>query len=117
CFFFRAEDGIRDRNVTGVQTCALPISALPVRDIANFSWVSETLAPATRAPVESCTVTRSEPPGFWALNAGGKDTRTAAPKNEMARAICFRTSLRMDPDLASPESVGSQEHHNYERLP
>src|SRR5699024_11932984 len=25
-----AEDGIRDRNVTGVQTCALPI--LPVRD-------------------------------------------------------------------------------------
>src|SRR5207249_8422674 len=28
--FFQAEDGIRDRNVTGVQTCALPIS-LPVR--------------------------------------------------------------------------------------
>src|SRR5207249_5699091 len=27
-FFFQAEDGIRDRNVTGVQTCALPIFAL-----------------------------------------------------------------------------------------
>src|SRR5207248_8412670 len=25
CFFFQAEDGIRDRTVTGVQTCALPI--------------------------------------------------------------------------------------------
>src|SRR5699024_11530787 len=25
--FVQAEDGIRDRNVTGVQTCALPISA------------------------------------------------------------------------------------------
>jgi len=25
-FFFQAEDGIRDRDVTGVQTCALPIS-------------------------------------------------------------------------------------------
>src|SRR5207249_6993238 len=25
-FFFQAEDGIRGRNVTGVQTCALPIS-------------------------------------------------------------------------------------------
>src|SRR5699024_907441 len=25
CFFSQAEDGIRDRNVTGVQTCALPI--------------------------------------------------------------------------------------------
>src|SRR5437868_9603640 len=38
-FFFQAEDGIRDRNVTGVQTCALPISprtptttaSLPIR--------------------------------------------------------------------------------------
>src|SRR5690349_22045297 len=26
-FFFQAEDGIRDLYVTGVQTCALPISA------------------------------------------------------------------------------------------
>src|SRR5439155_12833851 len=26
-FFFLAEDGIRDGHVTGVQTCALPISA------------------------------------------------------------------------------------------
>src|SRR3989441_6365659 len=26
-FFFQAEDGIRDKLVTGVQTCALPISA------------------------------------------------------------------------------------------
>src|SRR5699024_12232417 len=30
-FFFQAEDGIRDRNVTGVQTCALPISPSPGR--------------------------------------------------------------------------------------
>src|SRR5699024_6747742 len=32
CFFFQAEDGIRDRNVTGVQTCALPIWAFPVEE-------------------------------------------------------------------------------------
>src|SRR5207245_4193285 len=25
CYFFQAEDGIRDATVTGVQTCALPI--------------------------------------------------------------------------------------------
>src|SRR6266508_6333897 len=30
-FFFRAEDGIRDGHVTGVQTCALPISR-------SWSW-------------------------------------------------------------------------------
>src|SRR5256886_8813750 len=28
CFFFQAEDGIRDLTVTGVQTCALPISGV-----------------------------------------------------------------------------------------
>src|SRR6266498_2616083 len=27
-FFFQAEDGIRDADVTGVQTCALPISTV-----------------------------------------------------------------------------------------
>src|SRR5699024_11722437 len=36
-FLFQAEDGIRDRNVTGVQTCALPISIIfsVVRNIFN----------------------------------------------------------------------------------
>src|SRR3712207_9019254 len=34
CFFFQAEDGIRDIGVTGVQTCALPIleEGRPPRD-------------------------------------------------------------------------------------
>src|SRR5699024_11666587 len=37
-FFFQAEDGIRDRNVTGVQTCALPIfSGLIVEPGSNKS--------------------------------------------------------------------------------
>src|SRR5260370_19341705 len=31
CFFFQAEDGIRDSSVTGVQTCALPICGSRVR--------------------------------------------------------------------------------------
>src|SRR5699024_11256860 len=40
-FFFQAEDGIRDRNVTGVQTCALPISS---GSCANCASVSEKAA-------------------------------------------------------------------------
>src|SRR5699024_11758978 len=32
-FFLQAEDGIRDRNVTGVQTCALPISYEAFREV------------------------------------------------------------------------------------
>src|SRR5699024_11699221 len=33
--FFQAEDGIRDRNVTGVQTCALPIFADHLANVAG----------------------------------------------------------------------------------
>src|SRR5437868_9087624 len=40
-FFFQAEDGIRDRNVTGVQTCALPI--LPPSALCSPSWSFEAL--------------------------------------------------------------------------
>src|SRR5207248_8797512 len=32
-FFFQAEDGIRDRTVTGVQTCALPICVAEVEKL------------------------------------------------------------------------------------
>src|SRR5690606_39615644 len=42
-FFFQAEDGIRDFHVTGVQTCALPISV-------RFARRHATAWPAWRAP-------------------------------------------------------------------
>src|SRR5437867_10153292 len=44
-FFFQAEDGIRDRTVTGVQTCALPICLLRIP-----SWVWSLLV-VVRCPV------------------------------------------------------------------
>src|SRR5260370_5603403 len=37
-FFFQAEDGIRDSSVTGVQTCALPISPTERRPIAEAQF-------------------------------------------------------------------------------
>src|SRR5439155_3503642 len=39
-FFFQAEDGIRDGHVTGVQTCALPISAGVVRVTTAETYVT-----------------------------------------------------------------------------
>src|SRR5690554_1418627 len=44
-FFFQAEDGIRDADVTGVQTCALPISQMPIEeyDPSLGIWVNKTL--------------------------------------------------------------------------
>src|SRR5256884_571143 len=43
-FFFQAEDGIRDVAVTGVQTCALPISPAPLEP----HWFQILLALADR---------------------------------------------------------------------
>src|SRR5205085_6683397 len=45
-FFFQAEDGIRDLTVTGVQTCALPISA--VSRAAERSIIDASGDPAVR---------------------------------------------------------------------
>src|SRR5256885_3758621 len=42
CFFFQAEDGIRDYKVTGVQTCALPIfTAIRFHRGAIQSWACQ----------------------------------------------------------------------------
>src|SRR2546426_7013819 len=38
-FFFQAEDGIRDYKVTGVQTCALPISSMRVASCTTWLFV------------------------------------------------------------------------------
>src|SRR5256885_11427909 len=46
CFFFQAEDGIRDYKVTGVQTCALPICVLRERGACViFGGIHATLYP------------------------------------------------------------------------
>src|SRR5690348_18487091 len=50
-FFFQAEDGIRDGRVTGVQTCALPISrgcACPSRMRASPMFSVDTRSRVSR---------------------------------------------------------------------
>src|SRR5687768_18561126 len=48
-FFFQAEDGIRDVAVTGVQTCALPISPRPHGPLLCIGELEEPLALDRRA--------------------------------------------------------------------
>src|SRR5207249_6620535 len=48
--FFQAEDGIRDRNVTGVQTCALPICE--ILDGLGPTPVAEELLTQVRASAQ-----------------------------------------------------------------
>src|SRR6266498_5627017 len=48
-FFFQAEDGIRDADVTGVQTCALPI-LIPWDRTAACSRQVESVPPSRHLP-------------------------------------------------------------------
>src|SRR3712207_6939749 len=61
--FFQAEDGIRDIGVTGVQTCALPISPKGQRPIAlghhRYKWLYVT---AFVQPISGET--------FWSISNG-----------------------------------------------
>src|SRR5690606_39726478 len=47
-FFFQAEDGIRDFHVTGVQTCALPISGKTPKARSTFPWIIQRANPARK---------------------------------------------------------------------
>src|SRR5207249_5800331 len=73
-FFFQAEDGIRDRNVTGVQTCALPISSkffntmTPDPLILSAPWIS----------VFDVTTHASPPPAARASVANPQSTAMTA---------------------------------------
>src|SRR5690606_12608216 len=51
-FFFQAEDGIRDFHVTGVQTCALPISQVST-DVQLASASTLTVTATTPASVQA----------------------------------------------------------------
>src|SRR5256885_3986523 len=58
-FFFQAEDGIRDYKVTGVQTCALPISLLV--EVVGIIDDDHLAPPARRAQREAgAQLARSE---------------------------------------------------------
>src|SRR5207248_10536517 len=60
-FFFQAEDGIRDRTVTGVQTCALPICTTRLEvPIPPFQPRHRMPVPAPTAPSSTVADARSE---------------------------------------------------------
>src|SRR2546430_3546764 len=50
-FFFQAEDGIRDLTVTGVQTCALPISHESLRTVLGYLNVDLVESACVHIPV------------------------------------------------------------------
>src|SRR5256886_11324087 len=81
-FFFQAEDGIRDLTVTGVQTCALPISSTAVLEQAP---VAPLPAPTSSAMVIFENVTKIYEPDVVALRdiTFGVDKRSEEHTSEL----------------------------------
>src|SRR5258707_2732722 len=78
-FFFQAEDGIRDIGVTGVQTCALPISAPFARIIDLLGRASPSdlsvIADAIERRIEGAAATdRARRIALVGLRGAGKST-------------------------------------------
>src|SRR5256884_3778992 len=62
-FFFQAEDGIRDVAVTGVQTCALPISSRTALYLCpNDLWAGSPKVKPLRGPHPEVGRLRRNPP-------------------------------------------------------
>src|SRR5699024_10268503 len=91
-FFFQAEDGIRDRNVTGVQTCALPI----------YSDTTTRRAPRARRAVTA------SPRVGEAITAWADTTSRHGPRPASSAAMVEMTALAfgsLEPVEASTRAV------------
>src|SRR2546430_16440720 len=91
-FFFQAEDGIRDLTVTGVQTCALPISPIPEESSSPLISPEESVAPPpapeqtpSASPARSARISFVPPPLEGTISLGIFD---ANGKLEIGRASC-----------------------------
>src|SRR5207245_8322882 len=87
-FLFQAEDGIRDATVTGVQTCALPISVILMVAITVvlaatvYVWVSG-FGSQPQAPARSVSLTSNAP-----LANNLKTYTVSSATSEIGRASC-----------------------------
>src|SRR5690606_39400326 len=104
-FFFQAEDGIRDFHVTGVQTCALPISAL------SSGEFSAATACVGAGALDGATATDGAATGGVAT--GGVATGGAAALGEIGRASCRERGLLAGVVAACIQQLGTSEESTY----
>src|SRR5690606_39400303 len=91
-FFFQAEDGIRDFHVTGVQTCALPISA--GSDAHRFAVPPGASVHAIRTTVRPSTVASRYASNAVARSASPTVRVTIFAKSRGRRSLASRSQTR-----------------------
>src|SRR2546430_3679496 len=91
-FFFQAEDGIRDLTVTGVQTCALPISVTHVDGSGRLQTVHRETNPRYYALIESFRKLTGVP---MVLNTSFNENEPVVCRPEEALDCFLRTKMDM----------------------
>src|SRR5574340_1337786 len=105
-FFFQAEDGIRDLLVTGVQTCALPISREPGTgsDIHAFETLLDAFVgiALARFQLENAVADDGEAE-MSRLDGAGMDR----PDHDFVHAVTFHTNEGIGIGFREGEAVSS----------
>src|SRR5688572_32779504 len=96
-FFFQAEDGIRDLTVTGVQTCALPISS---RNAIRSKW-------SARKPPARAARPRFRSPSLrrWKRLNGRPSRQPSITLRETSLMLPARSASAAKPSTASRNST------------
>src|SRR3989449_3026204 len=102
-FFFQAEDGIRDVAVTGVQTCALPISRSALSTIAGNAASEDRDANAMACAGAQYDTNADADIGPARIPSGYKRSATAATVSATTSAIYAMTA----PAATSPSRDAS----------
>src|SRR5699024_11726939 len=98
-FFFQAVDGIRARNVTGVQTCALPIYRLFVHSFvvenssATNEWTNRRLAEVQASPPLRIFAWTA-PATALSISASSQTTNGALPPSSIEVFMTLRSEER-----------------------
>src|SRR5699024_8839078 len=94
CLLFQAEDGIRGRNVTGVQTCALPIWADPATAVVRTrldAAANSSLTPLDLGEREQCCC----------ICPGHGSRQTLVPSLQNTGPLCTHSCPPRPPDAPS----------------
>src|SRR5688500_19294957 len=100
CFFFQAEDGIRDYKVTGVQTCALPISAARASITRIQAREPPPSVPASADALRACrrAVAFSRVAAWLPIAADRKSTRLNSSHLVISYAVfCLKKKTTLQP--------------------
>src|SRR6478735_2350578 len=115
-FFFQAEDGIRDYKVTGVQTCALPISVSgPTSATSASSGPSpDTVAAPPSSAAASCASSAAAVSASGVAASGAAVSSSADARGFEKSSVVVIGSVVEEEDALGEDVVGAEDQRSHE---